>query len=464
MSNPPPDLTTELAASLAVTRFGLGARPGELGKVKADPKGWLLAQIRREGADQPVGLDGAPFKPTPERFAEFRAYREAIKAAGADEEARKAARQPYNAIVADEMLGRVRLGCLTEAGFRERWSLFWLNHFTVSAVKGEEEAALVSAFDREAVRPNVFRRFEDLLLASSRHPAMLLYLDQAQSAGPNSLAGLRRNMGLNENLAREILELHTVGADAGYTQADVTEFARALTGWSIGRKDAPGESEGRFMFRPQLHEPGRRRVFGNFYSDGGEEQARNVLVELANHPKTARRLAFTLATHFMADTPPQTLVDRLEQRFRDTHGDLAELARALVASPEAWAPEAAKFKTPDEFLISAYRAAGQAPTLAPREVIQPLTQLGQRPYSAPQPNGWPDVAAAWAAPGAMIKRLEWSDAFASAYAPQAARPDAVALEALGARLRPNTLAAIHRAESRKEGFAVLLMSPEFQRR
>jgi uncharacterized protein (DUF1800 family) len=218
------------------------------------------------------------------------------------------------------------------------------------------------------------------------------------------------------------------------------------------------------MFRPQLHEPGRRRVFGNSYSDSGEEQARNVLAELANHPKTARRIAFKLAAHFVADTPPPSLVDRLEKRFRDTHGDLAELARTLVTSPEAWPPEAAKFKTPDEFLVSAYRAAGQAPILAPREVVQPLTQLGQRPYSAPQPNGWPDVAVAWAAPGAMIKRLEWADAFASAYAPQSAFPDAVALEALGPRLRPNTLAAIHRAESRKEGFTVLLMSPEFQRR
>jgi uncharacterized protein (DUF1800 family) len=459
-----PALGPELAASLAVTRFGLGARPGELGKVKADPQGWLLAQIRREGAETPLALDGTPFKATPERFAEFRAYREAIKAAGADEAARKAAREPYNAIIADEMLGRVRLGCLTDSGFRERWSLFWLNHFTVSAVKGEEAAALVSAFDREAIRPNVFSSFEHLLLASSRHPAMLLYLDQAQSAGPNSQAGLRRHAGLNENLAREIMELHTLGADAGYSQADVTEFARALTGWSVGRNGAFGEREGYFMFRPQQHEPGRRQVFGHHYGDGGEEQARYILLELANHPKTARRLAFKIATHFVADQPPQSLVDRLEKRFRDTQGDLAELARTLVTSPEAWSQEAAKFKTPDEFLVSAYRAAGQTPIFAPREVIQPLTQLGQRPYSAPQPNGWPDVAAAWAAPGAMIKRLEWAEAFAYAYAPQTALPDAVALEALGARLRPNTLAAIHRAESRKEGFAVLLMSPEFQRR
>ena len=160
-----------------------------------------------------------------------------------------------------EFLARAALASQTEAAFRERWALFWFNHFTVGQ-KNLQTVVLVGPFEREAIRPHVFGRFEDLLVASSTHPGMLMYLDQARSAGPNSLAGQRRQMGLNENLAREILELHTVGADAGYSQADVTEFARALTGYSIGSEREPAEQQGRFLFRPQLHEPGARTVMG----------------------------------------------------------------------------------------------------------------------------------------------------------------------------------------------------------
>jgi uncharacterized protein (DUF1800 family) len=308
----------------------------------------------------------------------------------------------------------------------------------------------------------VFGRFEDLLVASSTHPGMLIYLDQARSAGPNSLAGQRRQMGLNENLAREILELHTVGADAGYSQADVTEFARALTGYSIGSERELVEQQGRFLFRPQLHEPDARTVMGRTYAAGEADQARRILADLAAHPATADHVARKLAVHFVADDPPPALVARLRQAFLDSHGDLAEVATSLVTAPEAWDPAACKFKTPNEFLVSSYRAVDAAPTLAPREVVQPLTALGQRPFSAPQPNGWSEQASDWAAPDAVVKRLTWAAAFADAHAP--AEPMALAQASLGARLSPAVATAVSRAESRSEALTLLLMSPEFQRR
>jgi uncharacterized protein (DUF1800 family) len=292
---------------------------------------------------------------------------------------------------------------------------------------------------------------------------MLLYLDQAQSIGPNSQAGMRRRGGLNENLGREIMELHSVGADGGYTQADVTEFARALTGWSVGSQRDPRGETGGFLYRANFHEPGARTIMGRRYDDDGVKQAYAVLLDLAASPKTAHRLAYKIAAHFVADDPPPALVARLEAVYLNSKGDLGLVADALVTAPEAFQPQAMKLKTPYEFIISGYRAANAVPSNPGKEVVGPLNTLGQRPFGAPQPNGWSDVAADWAAPDAIVKRLTWAQGFANAYAPQTPPPDE-ARSALGARLRPVTLAAITRAESRTEAFAILLMSPEFQRR
>jgi uncharacterized protein (DUF1800 family) len=365
--------------------------------------------------------------------------------------------------VLDEILARAGLAAATPAPFRERWTLFWANHFTVSTTK-PEAAALAGPFEREAIRPHVFGRFEDLLVASSAHPGMLVYLDQARSAGPDSLAGERRNVGLNENLGREIMELHTVGPDAGYTQADVTEFARALTGYSIGvERDGP-QWVGTPLFRPELHEPGERTVMGRRYREGGAEQARAILADLAASPHTADHIARKLAVHFVADAPPPALVARLRAAWLDSQGDLARVAAALIDAPEAWTPKAQKFKRPYEFLISSYRAAGVVPADAASELIQPLTQLGERPLAAPQPNGWSDQSGDWTAPDAIVKRLDWASRFAAARTPADAAPTDLADSALGARLTPSTRLALARAETRPEGLTLLLMSPEFQRR
>ncbi len=460
MTRPDPSL----AAAIAATRFGLGARPGEIETASNDPQGWLTAQIQSEGGEIPQAPGGGPLPSCSERFALLENCKAAEKAAGQDELLRKAAFQPLNDGFADEIASRFWLGAVTPSPFRERWALFWANHFSVSANKGREVMAVVGAFDREAIRPHMFGRFEDLLLASSQHPAMLLYLDQSQSIGPNSPAGLRRQgAGLNENLGREIMELHSLGADAGYTQADVTEFARALTGWSVAQGNAPPTQQGRFVYRANIHEPGPRTIFGRRYPPGQQEQAEAALRDFAASPHTAEHIARQLAVQFVADDPPPSLVARLKRGYLDSQGDLAHLARVLIAAPEAWDPPAAKLKTPYEFLISSYRAAGVGPSDPRKDVLNPLSGLGHRPYTAPQPNGWPDQAADWASPDAMVKRLGYAQAFAAAHAPLE-DPVQVAQATLGARLTPAAYTTIKRAETRQEAFAILLMSPEFQRR
>lgn len=479
----------DLEAAIAVTRFGLGARPGEIAAARSDPRGFLKAQIRREGADQPQG-DGQTAQ---QRIAAFRDYqfakRETRQAKAEDgapaatpdaNDPVKMAQKLIREETGGDFFARARLGALTEAGFRERWTLFWANHFTVSATK-LATATVVGPFEQEAIRPHVFGRFADLLGAAETHPAMLLYLDQATSIGPDSPAaayfrrgpqrgvGIGPNLpagaapkGLNENLAREILELHTVGVNGGYSQADVTEFARAMTGLSIGGLREDPAFAGAPVFRQAAHEPGARTVMGVRYPSGGKDQAGAILADLAARPQTARFVCGKIARHFVADDPPPALVDRLQASWMASGGDLAQVAETLIMAPEAWDPTPAKFKTPYEFLISGYRAAGGAPSdivvLAPI-----LNALGQKPFSAPSPKGWPEEAEAWAAPDAIVKRMTWAQRF-TAKATHDRDPKDLAAQALGARLRPATALAVARAESRPEGFALLLMSPEFQRR
>jgi uncharacterized protein (DUF1800 family) len=459
-------LDPDLAASIAATRFGLGARPGELLLARNDPQAWLIAQIRPGlGADLPL----ANSPTSAQRLIEFRQYeqeRQAAKLAGQNFDPVKFAGRLIRQDAGADFLARVRLGADTDASFRERWALFWANHFTVSATK-LQTVTLIGPFEQEAIRPHAFGRFEDMLDASSSHPAMLLYLDQAKSVGPDTIAAMflsrgGKSAGLNENLAREILELHTVGVDAGYTQADVTEFARALTGWSLGGLRESDDVAGKFLFRAAAHEHGARIIMGKTYAQDGVQQARAVMKDLAASPHTAHHIAVKLARHFVADDPPPTLVARLERTYLGTGGDLGELAKTLVLSPEAWSPQAQKFKTPYEFMVSSWRAAGAAPDDV-AQVAPILTGMGQKPFSAPSPKGWPEDAEVWCAPDAVIKRMAWSQALA-AQALNGRDPVQLAHDALGARLTPLVATAIARAETREEGLAILLMSPEFQRR
>lgn len=468
---------TTLEASIAVNRFGLGATTADLARAAADPRAWLDDQINDPGAfllpvrDLPTSAQaGASLTAY---LASRRQTRTAVPdPAGApamSEQAQMAAvvqplRQLNQATYRD-IAARVSHGLTTETGFAERLVYFWSNHFTVAATKAQT-IPFVGPFEREAIRPHLTGSFADLLIAAIQHPGMLLYLDQVQSTGPNSRVGQRRDGGLNENLAREILELHTVGVHAGYTQNDVIEFAKALTGWVLAgertQRLMPQAQPGAFVFLDAMHEPGARTVLGVRYPEGGVEQGLAILRDLARRPATARHVATKLARHFVADTPPAELVAHLEGVYLETEGDLPSLHRALFTHDTAWRPEQQKLKTPNEFLLSAMRLTGQTRPDS-RDLLQTYQTLGQPPFRAPSPAGWPDDAASWSGPDALMKRIEWAQAFAEGIT-LSQRPEDVAATALGPLFSDASRQSVRRAESPSQGLVLALMSPEFQRR
>jgi uncharacterized protein (DUF1800 family) len=369
---------------------------------------------------------------------------------------------------------RLHAALNTRSPFLERLVHFWANHFAVSVDK-LPIVPMAGLLEFEAIRPHVLGKFSDMLIAVEQHPAMLLYLDQAQSIGPNSRAGQfvaareRQKRGLNENLAREIMELHTLGVRTGYTQADVTEFARALTGWTVGglgrgpaARLTGNAPTGEFAFAELIHEPGDRAIMGRRYSQPGERQARAVLLDLAANPATAKHISTKLARHFAGDDPPVAMVDRLTQAFLGSGGDLPTVYRAIIESPEAWAPQPLKFKTPWEWSVSALRALNQ-PDLDATTAGSLLQQLGQPVWKPGSPAGYDDIAASWAAPEALVRRVEVAQRIADR-ASSAVDPRALAEKVLPGALTEPTRAAIARAESPAEGLALLLVSPEFVRR
>jgi uncharacterized protein (DUF1800 family) len=454
-------------ASIALNRFGLGARPDE--PLPADAKAWLLSQFDRYEPLPP------PWQAQPRTMALVQRLRDEQRSVrqAADTE-KQAARQAYRRAARDDYLGAVGARTLAAlsapAPFVERLVHFWANHFAVSIDK-VAVVGLAGALEADAIRPHVLGRFEDMLLEVTRHPAMLLFLDQAGSIGPDSPAAQRiaerqpaKRRGLNENLAREILELHTLGVRTGYTQGDVTEFARALTGWTLpGLQGLEGAAEeGAFAYRPALHEPGPRTLLGRSYSQSGEQQARAILHDLAVAPATAHHLATKLARHFVADDPPPALVQRLASAFERSGGDLPTVYRELVQAPEAWAAAPAKFKSPWDWGVSGLRAIGTR-EVPPMQAVNLMNQLGQPVWRPGSPAGWDDVAAAWAAPDALVRRVEVAQRIA------ARAGDAVDARTLGPRILPGSLGeatatAVARSESPAGALALLLVSPDFLRR
>jgi uncharacterized protein (DUF1800 family) len=443
-----PSASMSIAAFIAASRFGLGARPGDLDQIKGDPRGWLASQL--DGTIEPTEGVGR----SADRLKLFFAARRS----GGDQSVIALYRQEYRQGFTADVGARTRRAAATDQPFRERLVHFWTNHFTVSAVR-PLVAGIAVPFEEEAIRPNVTGHFVDLLLAAVRHPAMLLYLDQAQSIGPMSRVGQRRNRGLNENLAREILELHTLGVDGGYSQADVRAFAEMLTGWSIGNLRTG--IIGSFNYIDLIHEPGSKTFLGRSYGNAGEREARDALELLARHPSTARHIATKLARHFIADQPPPQSVERLARVFLDSDGDLKALARAVIAEEQAWRQPLSKVRTPSEFVVAALRATGVRPEGGP--LLRAQAVLGQPPLVAPSPAGWPDDAAAWATPEAMMRRVEFALAFAGRVRTRM-EPGDLAESVLGDALSDETGTAIRRAGSRTEALALLLASPEFQRR
>jgi uncharacterized protein (DUF1800 family) len=430
------------AALFALTRFGMGAAPGEVAGLSADPRGWVLEQLDRPS--EPPEFAGLPdHASTLRRMAEIKRARKRDPDLGKDEMRR---------LAMAEAAARTRAAIASPTPLVERLVRFWSNHFTVSAQR-QQVAPIVGAFEREAIRPHVLGRFHDMLRAVTRHPAMLAYLDNAQSIGPNSPAGQKRGKGLNENLAREILELHTLGVDGGYGQGDVEAFAGILTGWTI---DPEG---GFFRYVPNRHEPGAKVLLGQRF-EGGEVEAERALLMLSRHPSTARFVATKLARHFAADDPPPALVDVLARTFLDTDGDLLALTRLLANRAETWSQPLAKMRSPDDLVIATARLIGlEAGEDADRRLVQSLAVLGQPVWSAPSPAGWPDRAESWMAPEALMRRLEWAKALADRRGRTFTAPQAQQVIVAG----PATRQALDGAKG-AEALFLLLASREFQRR
>ena len=361
-----------------------------------------------------------------------------------------------------EALARLQRATMADCGFVERLVVFWSNHFCISAGKGGLARMWAGSFEREAIRPHVLGRFADMLKAVEQHPAMLFFLDNQQSLGPDSRAGLNRNRGLNENLAREIMELHTLGVGGGYSQDDVTSLARIITGWTYAGRQGVLGTPGTFVFNANAHQPGAQRVMGKIYEANGVAQGEAVLADIARHPSTAKFIATKFARHFVADDPPPALVARLTDVFVNSDGDLKALAVALLDSNEAWQAPLTKMRSPYEFLIASGRLLAQIPG-DPGRYLGGLNTLGQPLWAPAGPNGFPDSNAAWAAPEGIKLRLDISAQIASRLA-DGIDPRALLELAAADAASEETRKTVERAESRQQALALLLMSPEFQRR
>jgi len=476
-----------LAAAIAANRFGLGAKPGELPVIEKDPEAWLQRQL----AGRVPVPGGAGLKPSSETLARALEVRNEVaearraKKQNADDDGAKVAialKLPalYRPVYIEEAHARFAHAVTTDRPFLERLTQFWTNHFAVSVDK-IVVLGIAGAMEREAIRPNVTGNFAELLLAVERHPAMLLYLDNQASIGPNSRAASflkrrgngqgARKLDINENLAREILELHTLGVDGGYTQADVTTFAKAISGWSIGgdannrgfaRLGLSNGKPGEFFFREVFHEPGAKKLLGRNYGDDGVRQGEAILKDLGLRPETARHVSTKLARHFIADDPPVPVVERMTRAWLVSRGNLPKVYAAMLGSAEAWSEPLSKFKTPADYIYSAYRALG-IPAGERRRSLQAFEALGQRALQPGSPAGWPDTSADWDGSSALLKRIAWADAVAQRLGAERNARE-LAPQLLGATLGAETARSIARAESGSQALTLLLASPEFMRR
>ena len=510
-----PDPRTAL---IALNRFGFGARPGDLDKAKADPRGFLKAQLRQPDAaliDRTLAanadLVGTTASIQASMTAAMQRQMERVNATATPPAAMASSPPPAAqampppamaapamsppAMAAPTMSPPAAMGVAApmagmtkkaepsaedklfraeararfdkaisgDNGFVERLVAFWSNHFCISVAKDNLVRASAGAFEREAIRPFVLGRFADLVFAVEHHPAMLYYLDNQQSIGPDSRAGQNRKRGLNENLAREVIELHTLGVDGGYDQSDVTTFARVLTGWTVaGREGRQGEP-GTFFFNSNAHQPGDALVLGKAFTGGGLGQAEGVLDMLAHHPATAQHIATKLVRHFIADDPPPAAVARLAKVFTDTGGDLRAVASTLIDLPESWSTPATKLRTPYEFLVAIRRATSAETLVDPGPVLNGLRALGEPLWQPPGPNGYSDLTSAQASPEGMKTRLDIA-AQAARQVKSPTNPTDLVDAILGPTVSADTRQAIAAAESKPQGLALLLMSPEFQRR
>jgi uncharacterized protein (DUF1800 family) len=431
-------------------RFGYGLPVGDPAVFASDR---LLI-----GPDR--ALDTWPGVTVADALPVYQAFLSARK--GKDEAARRAALQQADALAVHAAKAQLARAVAAIDPLRERLVAFWADHFT-TVPRNRIERVLPLAMIDEAIRPHVAGRFADMLRAVITHPAMLVYLDQAGSVGPGSRAAKGGKRGLNENLARELLELHTLGVGAPYTQGDVRELAELLTG--LGADPREG-----FTFKPRQAEPGAETVLGQTFAGEGLEPVLQALDHLAGRPETARHLAGKLAAHFVADTPDAGLVEDLAAVFADTGGDLRAVALALVSHPQP--PEAGKVRQPHDFLVAALRALGigpeavmgAPPRLLKSLVLTPLEAMGQPYLQAPGPDGWPEAAADWITPQGLAARIDWALRAPEQLVRPLPDPRRFVETALGRGASDRLVWAVSAAESARDGVGLVLASPEFNRR
>ncbi|MEM6762520.1 MAG: DUF1800 domain-containing protein [Pseudomonadota bacterium] len=462
-------MMTRPRALTALTRFGLGPRPGEMAEIAGDPVGYLYEQLMRSDAAMVTGPDLKSREELRQEFgivqSAYVSARRAVRAGGAGEAelaAEMAAREGRRGLVrgttSAEVQARFDHGRTTDNPFVERLVLFWQNHFAIERNRGIAVRVTAGNYEREAIRPHVLGYFEDMLFAATTHPAMLVYLDNVRSFGPNSRLGKRRGIvSANENLAREVLELHTLGAGGGYSQADVDALADTLTGWQGGFQRAGSG----LVFDERVHEPGPRTILGKRYTAEGDMQLEAVLPDLAAHPSTARFIATKFARHFVGDDASDALITALEKSFIDTEGDLRELAITLIESDEAWEGEPRKTVPPYDFIVASARATGAE--LPAQFVLRSARVLAQELWQPPSPAGWPSADNAFLGGDSLLERVDFARLLAQRYA-KVRRVQRLAVDLFGDALNPFVKEALDRAEGQRQALVLLLMSPVFHRR
>ena len=436
----------------ALNRFGLGARPGELNRI--EPQSWLRAQVQTSAVRQPAGN----LPSTRTIVEEIAAARQNGKMS---QEMRSAMRKQGRERMGEEVLASLNLAITTDAPFVERLVRFWSNHFAISAQGEQMVVYLAGAYEREAIRPHVFGRFEDMVLASAMHPAMLIYLDQTRSIGPKSRAGRKSERGLNENYARELMELHTLGVDGGYTQDDVRQLALMLTGWTVGGifRGRTGGQPKPFAFMEQLHEPGSKVLLNRRFAQAGVNEGRQAISLLCRQPSTARFIATKLVRHFVADQPHPLDVDYIAGVFQDTGGDLRAVSLALLDLDSAFYGTERKFRSPQEFVIAAARALGLKQS--GRSAVQALQSMRHPLWSPPSPAGYGDMVVDWADPDSLLRRADFATLMAKRLR-GSIDPGAVLAETMQVANPTALVRLLEQQPNNQTQLALLIASPDFQ--
>ena len=441
-------------ALIAFHRFGLGAKPGGPARIGGNARAALRAEVQTANIAAIVNSN-------------LPSYQKACFESQFDFERTEPIRQA-------ELNARIDKQMSVEIGFVERLVVFWSNHFSMSVNKTETIRGTIGQWERDVVRRHVLGRFTDMLRGTIEHPAMIAYLDNDNSIGPNSPVGQSWGAGYNENLAREILELHTVGSGGGYSERDITAFAKMLTGWSYvrgwesdgGWNGGTPQNRGRFIYRPDWHEPGEFTLMGKTYAALGKQQVGTALNDLATHPATAEHIAFKLVRHFITDEPTAAMVKPLKQTFLQTGGNLKAVALALIDLPEAALAPLVKLRTPYEYSIAKYRALGMRyKNSEPWALSEALRALNQMEWESRSPEGYSDETPTWLNPDAMRVRLNIAQFVSYHFLPNCTkRVPALADSLFGSALSAETRSRLAAAGNSNDALTILFSSPEFQRR